>query len=232
VARITRKELKSDKFAQDIGLTFTFFEEHKKEIGRYGAIALAVAVLVVGYSAYARHQHGARQEALYKAITAQEAPVGATTSGGLSFPTQDAKDQQVLKLFGDVKSNFSGSDEAVVAAYYMGSVHSDQGKYAEAEKDFLEASRKGDAQYAGLARLSLAQLYFADGRTAQGETTLRELMDKPTVFVSKEQATILLARYLGPTKPAEARKLLEPLTKQPGAVGQVAISASGSLSQQ
>ena len=77
MARITRKELKSDKFAQDIGLTFTFFEEHKKAIARYGAIALAVVVLVVGYSAYARHQHGARQEALYKAITAQEAPVGA-----------------------------------------------------------------------------------------------------------------------------------------------------------
>ena len=232
MARITRKELKSDKFAQEVGLTVTFFEEHKQEILRYGAIALAVAVLVVGYSVYSGHQHAARQAALYKAIAVQEAPVGAAQAGGQSFPPQDAKDQQALKLFGDLRSNYSGSDEAVVAAYYMGSIHSDQGKLAEAAKEFLEAAQKGNAQYAGLAKLSLAQVYFADGRSAQGETALRELIAQPTLFVSKEQATILLAHYLAPTKPAEARKLLAPLMSLPGAVGQVAVSANASLSQQ
>jgi predicted negative regulator of RcsB-dependent stress response len=230
VARITRKELKSNKFALEVEHTVTFFEEHKKDIARYGAIALAVVVLVVGYSYYARRQHGVRQEALYKAITVQEAPVGAGAPN--AFPTQDAKDQLALKLFGDVRSTYSGSDEAVVAAYYMGAIHSDQGKLADAEKEFLESSEKGNAQYAGLAKLSLAQVYFSDGRAAQGEKILRELMDKPTIFVSKEQATILLARYLAPTKPAEARKLLEPLMKMPGAVGQVAIGAGASLVQQ
>jgi predicted negative regulator of RcsB-dependent stress response len=232
VARITRKELKSDRFAQEVGLTVTFFEEHKQEIVRYGAIGLAVAVLVVGYSVYARHQHAARQEALYTAITVQEAPVGPAAPGALSFPTQDAKDQQALRLFGDVRNNFSGSDEAVVAVYYMGAIHSDQGKLAEAEKEFLEASQKGNAQYAGLARLSLAQVYFASGRAAQGEAMLRQLMDKPTVFVSREEATIMLARYLAPAKPDEARKLLEPLMKLPGTVGQVAINANATLAQQ
>jgi uncharacterized membrane-anchored protein len=74
VARITRKELKSDKFALEVGNTVTFFEEHKQDIVRYGAIVLAVAVLVGGYSIYARHRHAARQDALYKAIQAQESP--------------------------------------------------------------------------------------------------------------------------------------------------------------
>lgn len=229
MARITRKELKSDKFALEVGNTVTFFEERKQEIVRYGAIVLAVAVLVVGYSIYARHQHGARQDALYKAIQAQEAPVGPAAPGALSFPTQDAKDQQTLKLFGGVRSAYSGSDEAVVATYYMGAIHSDQGKLAEAEKDFLQASQEGNAQYAGLAKLSLAQIYFSDGRTAQGETALRELIAKPTVFVSKEQATIMLARFLGPTKPEEARKLLEPLITVPGGVSQVAVEVSNAM---
>jgi hypothetical protein len=230
VARITRKELKSDKFALEVEHTVTFFEEHKKEIIRYGTIALAVAVLVVGYSTYARHQHGARQEALYRAITAQEAPVGPASPGALSFPTQDAKDQETLKLFGDVRNNYSGSDEAVVAAYYMGAIHADQGKLAEAEKEYLEASQKGNAQYAGLAKLSLAQIYFADGRAKQGEALLRELMKKPTVFVSKEEAAIMLARYLAPTEPDEAHKLLEPFINVPGGVGQVAEGVAASLS--
>ena len=232
MARITRKELKSDKFAQEVGQTVTFFEEHKEEIVRYGAIALAVAVFVGGYSIYARRQHAARQEALYKAIGAQEASVGTAAPGALSFPTQDAKDQQALKLFGAVRNDYSGSDEAVVAAYYLGAIHADQGKLAEAEKEFLEASQKGNAQYAGLAKLSLAQVYYAEGRAAQGEAALRQLMDKPTVFVSKEEATIMLAGYLGSTKPDEAHKLLEPLMKLPGNVGQVAINVNASLSKQ
>ena len=35
VARITRKELKSDKFALEVEHTVTFFEEHQKELIRY-----------------------------------------------------------------------------------------------------------------------------------------------------------------------------------------------------
>ena len=45
---------------------------------------------------------------------------------------------------------------------------------------------------------------------------LRDLIAHPTIFVSKEQATITLARYLAPKKPAEARKLLDPLRAEPG----------------
>ncbi|HVP00217.1 MAG TPA: hypothetical protein VMT15_19235, partial [Bryobacteraceae bacterium] len=60
----------------------------------------------------------------------------------------------------------------------------------------------------------------------------RDLMDHPTEFVSKEQATISLARFLAPKKPAEARKLLEPLRTQPGAVSQVALTLIGELPPQ
>ena len=41
MSRITRKELKTDKFALEIGHTVTFFEEHRQEIIRYGGVALA-----------------------------------------------------------------------------------------------------------------------------------------------------------------------------------------------
>jgi predicted negative regulator of RcsB-dependent stress response len=232
VARITRKELKSDKFAQEVGLTVTFFEEHQKEIVRYGAIVAAAGLLFAGYSYYQRKQHGVREEALTKAIQVQEAPVGPSANGGPSFPTQEAKDQETLRVFSDVRDKYSGSEEGEIAEYYLGAVKADQGKLAEAEKSFQEAARKGDQNYASLARLSLAQIYFADGRSDLGEKTLRELIAKPTIFVSKEQATIALARYLMLKKPAEARKLLEPLRNQTGQVGQVALQVYGEIAPQ
>jgi predicted negative regulator of RcsB-dependent stress response len=224
VARITRKELKTDKFALEVEQTVTFFEEHRKELIRYGGIALGVVLLLIVYSIYSRHQHAERQAALARAIQVQEAPVGPPTPGvNQNFPTQDAKDQVALKAFLDIVAKYSGSDEAVVAQYYIGAIQSDQGKLAEAEKSFKVAADQGDAKYSSLAKLSLAEIYFADGRESQGEALLRDLMAHPTIFVSKEQATLRLASHLVTKNPAEARKLVEPLQGMTGGVSEEAL---------
>ncbi len=210
MARITRKELKSDKFAQEVGLTVDFFEEHQKDVVRYGAIAVAAVLLIVGYTVYSRHQRVAREEALTQAIAIQESPV-AQAGDPHSFPTQDAKDQAALKAFGDLAGKYSGSDEGNIAVYYLGAIRADEGKLAEAEKLFLQVADHASANYASLAKLSLADIYYADGRADQGEKTLRELITHPTVFVSQDDATITLARHLAAKNPAEARKLLTPI---------------------
>jgi hypothetical protein len=155
--------------------------------------------------------------------------VGPNPGQGQSFPTQEAKDEVALKAFGDLASKYSGSEEGEIAQYYLGAIKADQGKLAEAEKSFKDVADKGDAKYASLSKFALAQIYFADGRADQGETTLRYLMDHPTIYISKEQATISLARFLGPKKPAEARKLLDPLRSTPGPVGQTALQVYGEL---
>jgi predicted negative regulator of RcsB-dependent stress response len=233
VSRITRKELKTDKFALEIGHTVTLFEEHRKDIIRYGAIALAVLLILAGYVWYSRRQHSARQQLLSRAIQVQETPVGAPTPGqNTNFPTQDVKDQAAIKAFSDVRTQYPSSDEGQIAQYYLASIHADQGKLAEAEKLYKEVADRGDEKYASLAKLSLAQIYFADGRADQGEKLLRDLIARPSLFVSSDQATVLLARLLGPKKPAEARKLLEPLRGKPGMVSQTAIAALGELPAQ
>jgi predicted negative regulator of RcsB-dependent stress response len=233
VARITRKELKTDKFALEVGHTVTFFEDHQKELLRYGAGGVVVILLIIGGVWYSRHQHGVREEALAKAIQVQESPVGQPTPGqNQNFPTQEAKDEVALKAFGDLESKYSGSEEGEIAQYYLGAIKADQGKLAEAEKSFKDVADKGDAKYASLAKFALAQIYFADGRGDQGETILRDLIAHPTIYISKDQATISLARFLGPKKPAEARKLLEPLRSIPGAVGQTALQVYGELPPQ
>ena len=48
MSRITRKELKSDKFALEVEHGISFFEHHKSEAAKYGAIALGVVVLIIG----------------------------------------------------------------------------------------------------------------------------------------------------------------------------------------
>jgi hypothetical protein len=232
VDRITRKELKTDKFAFEVGQTVTFFEEHRQDLVRYGGIAVAVVVLIGGYMMYSSRQHSKRQEALFRAIQVQEAPVGQPTPGqNRNFPTQEVKDQVALKAFSDLASTYPGTEEGQIAEYYIGAIYADEGKLAQAETNFKAVADKADAKWASLAKLSLAQIYFSDGRDQQGEAILRDLMAHPTPFVSKEQAAITLARDIAPKNPAEARKLLDPLRSQPGAIGQTALMAWSELPQ-
>jgi len=233
VARITRKELKSDKFALEIGQTVSFFEEHQKDILRYGAVALVVAALVSAWLVYQRHQRAGREEALAKAILLQEAPIGTTpNSVGLNFPTQAVKDQVTMKAFTTLATKYPGTAEGMVAQYYLGAIQADASNMAEAEKYFKEVAQHGNASFSSLAKLSLAQIYYSDGRDTQGEAVLRDLIEHPTALVSKEQATVTLARFLMIKRPAEARKLLDPLKTAGGPVGQLVLSLYGQLPAQ
>ena len=54
--RKTRKDLKSDKFAQEVTHTFEFVSEHRNEVVRYGAIALGVIALAAIIFFYIRHR--------------------------------------------------------------------------------------------------------------------------------------------------------------------------------
>jgi len=231
VARITRKELKTDKFALEVEHTVDFFEEHRTEIVRYGAVAVVVAAVVVLIFVYRGHQHAVREEALARAIAVQEAPVSVTPppNSPISFPTQAAKDAEAIKVFSELAAKDSGTDEGYIAEYYLGCIAADQGKLSDAEKRFSSVADSAGKKYSSLAKYSLGQIYFAEGKTDLGTKTLRYLMDNPTVFVSKDQATLTLAKLLEPTNPTEARKLLEPLRAKPGAVGQAAMQAYGDL---
>jgi predicted negative regulator of RcsB-dependent stress response len=230
VSRITRKELKTDKFALEVGHSVTFLEEHRDLIIRYGGIALGVIVLVLAFQWYSRHQHGVREQALNQALQVLEAPVGPNAPGG--FPTDDAKRQEASKRLADIATRYGGTEQGYIATYYLASQLADQGKMADSEKRYKEVADSAKADIASLAKLSLAQIYFSDGRAAEGEKVLRGLMEKPTAFVSKDQATITLARELARSKPADARKLLEPLRTVTGPVGQVALTLYGEIPAQ
>lgn len=226
--RITRRELKTDKFAVEVEHTVDFVTQHRRQLVLYGSIAAAVAVISAGVFFYMRHQHAARQQALADAIQIQEAPVGAPNPNSLvNFPTEDAKRAAATKAFSDLAAKYPGSGEAAVAKYYLGASAAEQGKLVDAQKLFQEAADSGDKNYASLARFSLAQVYVSENRVADAEKIFRDLMAHPTALVSKELGTIELAKAIAPTKPAEAKKLLDPLRAQTGAVSQAALGALG-----
>jgi len=230
VDRLTRKELKKDKFALEVGHTVEFLETHRRQLIRYGAIAVAAILVAAGLFYYILRQHEARQEALRAALDAMQAPIGASPAPGiLTFASPEEKARAVTKAFADLAAKYPGSDEGTIAEYYLGTMALEQGRLDEAAKRLTEVAGAGNQNYASLAKLSLADIYASQGKTAEAEKLLRQLVAKPTIMVSKVEATITLAKLIAPAKPDEPRRLLEPLRSEPGALGRAATAAYDNL---
>jgi len=232
VDRHTRKELKTDKFAQEVTHTFEVLSQHRDEVKKYGAIGLAVIVVVAGIYFYNSHQAATRGEALAQALRVDDATVGADTQpSNLHFNTKEEKDKARTKAFADVAAKYHGSQEGAIAAMYLASDVADKGDLVNAEKQFKDIMDSAPKDYAALARLSLAQIYEGEGKNAEAEKLLRYAVANPTATVSKEEATIELAKFIGKTDPAQARKLLEPLRTERASISRAAVNALGELPQ-
>lgn len=230
--RKTRKNIKTDKFAEEVGHTFEFLTEHTAETKRYAAIGLAVVLIAGGIYYYVRHQAGVREEALAAAMKIDNAVISATPQPpNLNFPTQEEKDKARSKALNDLAAKYHGTQEGSIAGMYLAADQADKGNYAQAEKLYKDVADSAPSEYASLARVSLAQVLAAEGKTADAEKTMRNLIANPTAMVSKEQATLQLAQILIPTNPAEARKLLQPLTTARTAISKAAIDTMGKVPQ-
>lgn len=221
--RITRHDLKTDQFAQQVGHIVEEVEAHRSQVIRYGAAAVAALVLVAGAYWFVHSRKQSRELELAKVMRIWSAPIGAPGGGEYSYSDAAAKDKAFSKAASELIANHSGSDEAGATQYLLGIRAADQGKLDVAERNFKQAVADGGSEYGTLAKVALADVYATQGKTADAEKLLKEVIEKPTVLVSKDQATIALARIYMKSRPLEARKLLEPLRTQKTAVAGVAV---------
>lgn len=230
--RTARKELKTDKFAQEVTHTFEFLTDHRSETVRYGGIAVAVLIVVGGVYWYMRHQAGVREDLLTQTQKIEDASVGTNPQPPkLNFPTAEAKEQARIKAYTDLATKYRGSVEGAIAGIYLAAAQSDKGNFQAAEKLYQDVVDSAPSDYASLARISLAEVYQAEGKNADAEKLLRYVVDHPTALVSKEQATLELGELLAKSNPAEARKLLEPLRNARTAISRAAIDELGRIPQ-
>ncbi len=232
--KLTRKELKSDKFALEVQHSVEYVSEHRQQMVRWAGPVVAVVLIVIGIFYYRGYQHTARQEALHAAMLIQNSRVGPSQSDYVvSFPTAEARETAVVKSWRDFAAKYSGTEEGAIAEFFLGTNASDVGNLPEAAKHFRAAIDSGGGTYASAAKLALAQVYAAQGKLNDGIQLIQSVIDHPTVMVSKDAATLALADLVKASDPQRARKLVDPLrTSSRSAVSKAAISMESSLTQQ
>ncbi len=232
--KLTRKELKSDKFALEVQHSVEFVSEHRRQMIQWAVPVVAAALIVIGIVWYRSYRHDARQEALRATMLIQNSTVGPSQSQYVvAFPTADARETAVVKAWRDMASKYPGTEEGGIAEFFLGTNAADVGNLPEAARHFQACIDATSGPYASEAKLSLAQIYAAQGKLNDGAKLIQSVIDHPTVVVSKDAAILALAGLLKASDPRRARQLVEPLrTSTRSAVSKAAITLDSTLPPQ
>ena len=231
--RHTRKDLKTDKFAQEMTHGFTWITHHGREAVRYGGIALAVVVIGFGTFFYMRHQAGVREEALAQALRIDDAaigPAGQTPDSNLHFDTVAQKDQARTKAYTELVAKYHGTQEGAIAAIYLAADLADKGRLPEAEKAFQDIVELGSQAVCVTRPFVAGRGLFGGGEgCGRGESApYRGCESQRHRLQGRSYARA--GESPGKKDPAEARKMLNPLQTSPrGAVSKAAITAMSQL---
>ncbi len=219
----TRHQLKQDRFSK---VTFEAAEnaahwtaEHQTKL-----IAAVIAVIIVGAIAfggwyYVNSQDEKASADLSIAVRTSETPIRPAGSPPQpdfpSFASSQERATAARKQFQQIVDKYPHTHTAEMARYFAGMASIQLGDNATAERNLQEVAASSNSSLASLAKFALASVDRAENKDSQAVDLYKQLIDKPTIVVSKATAQIELADYYeSKQKPGEAKKIYEQVAKE------------------
>ncbi len=219
----TRHQLKQDRFSK---VTLEAAEnaahwtvEHQSKL-----IAAAIAVVVIaaiGFGGwyYVNTQDEKASGEFSTAVRTFETPVrpaGAPAQPGYdSFASTEERAAAARKQFQAIVDKYPHTHTADMARYFVGLASSQLGDNAGAERSLQAAAGSSNADLAALGKFALASVYRTENKGTQAVDLYKQLIDKPTVVLSKATAQLELAGfYESQQKPDEAKKIYDEVEKE------------------
>ena len=232
MARFRRRDLKRDRFVEEVSHQVEYVSGHRKQFV-VGGVALVVALVGgVGYWSYDRQRTLKSNTALHEAISLFHGIVSEEYRPGIkTFSTEAERIEQVTRALDTVMLDYSGTSAASGASYYAGLLDRQEGNTAEARSHFEQAVRGRGAEYPSLARLALGALLFEGGEAEAAREHYRTVIGNPSRTVSRDQATIELAKTFIASDPQQARDLLGPIQSENGPASSMAAAVLESVKE-
>lgn len=193
-----RRDLKHDKFVDEVGILSEKARENQRLLLMIAAAVIAIAVISFGIHFYRSTEEKKAQEALATAITTIESPLmpaaGSPPVPEAKFKTDKERVAAAEKQFRDVQKNFSGSDAADVAGLYLARIEMGRGNAPVARKllqDFVNEHPRH--LLVGAARYSLFQIRLESGEAAQVIAELNAELAKAEPVLPSDSILVLLA---------------------------------------
>ena len=193
-----RRDLKHDKFVDEIGSLSTRARENQRLLLTITAAVVIVAILAYGIYFYRSTREQKGQQALAKAIETIESPLlpapGAQPAPDAKFKTAAERTAAAERQFKDVEASYGGTDAADVGSLYLARMAADKGDLASARtrlQKFVSDHPK-DLLVTG-ARYSLYRLRIDNGEAPQVAQELQAEISKPEPGLPPDSLLALLA---------------------------------------
>jgi len=219
----TRHQLKEDRFSkatlQAAEKTVHWTQEHQGKLIAAAVAAIVIAAIALGGWYYVNSQDEKASHDFAAAVRTFDTPVrpaGVPEQPGFSsFESSQARATAARKQFQAIADNYPSTHTGKMARYFVGLTAAQLGDNSAAEHNLQDAAGSSDAELASLGKFALASVYDAEKKDAQAVDLYRQLIDKPTMSVSKLTAQFELASfYEAHQKPDEAKKVYEQIEKE------------------
>ncbi len=218
----TRHQLKQDRFSkvtfEAAGNAAHWSVEHQSKL-----IAAVIAVIVIGAIAFGGWYYVNSQDekasaefsTAVRTFETQVRPAGVPPQPGSdSFASSQERATAARKQFQAIVDRYPHTHTADMARYFVGLASAQLGDNAAAERSLQEAAHTSNSDLAALGKFALASVYRAENKDAQALDLYKQLIDKPTLVVSKATAQLELAGfYESRQKPDEAKKIYDQVAK-------------------
>jgi len=203
--------------------------EHRNNLMIGGIAAIVVVAAVVGGWYYLSTQEQKASFDLSQAVRTLDIPLRpASQPAQPDFPTFTSakeRNETAKKQFQAIVDKYPHTRSGDMARYFVAVTTADLGDTAGAERSYKEVASSGNKELASVAKLALAGLYGNTNRVKDAVALYQELINKPTMSVSKTMAQMQLAElYQASNQPVDAKHLFEQIKKDnpTGDVGQIA----------
>jgi len=219
----TRHQLKQDRFSkvtiEAAENAAHWSEEHKTKLIVIVVAVVVIAAIAFGGWYYLNSQDEKASAELSTAVRTFETPVrpaGVPAQPGYdSFASTQERATAARKQFQAIADKYPHTRTADIARYFVGLASAQLNDNAAAERSLQEAAGSSNADLAALGKFALASVYRAESKDTQAADLYKQLIDKPTIVVSKATAQLELAGfYETQKKPDEAKRIYDQVEKE------------------
>jgi TolA-binding protein len=219
----TRHQLKQDRFSK---VTIEAAEnaahwtaEHQSKVVAAVIAVVVIAAIALGGWYYISQQDEKASSELSTAVRTFERPIrpaGVPAQPGFeTFASSQERATAARKQFQDIVDKYPHTHTADMARYFVGLTSAQLNDNAAAERNLQEAANSSNADLSALGKFALASVYRGENKDTQAIDLYKQLIDKPTLVVSKATAQIELAGfYESRQKADEAKRIYEQVAKE------------------
>lgn len=196
--RQTRRNIKHDRFVDEVSSVAALVKENKREVAIGLVVVLVIAGAVLGWTMMKRSSEAKAQARLAEGIEAFQSPLPGSTGVDpklVKYKSEKERDAAAEAIFKQVMQKYSGTDAADVADLFIGQIEAEQGDYAKAEPRYVKFIRTHQkSMLATSARIGLYELRMANGSVNDVIRDLRAELRQQNKTVPADVLLALLAR--------------------------------------